>query len=170
LLLPCPILRRRSSHRNTTCLHLSTTTDLISAFKFFSFVCPGFPSLTTVLRHHCQHCSRPGATGHGPSPTPSILPVGLIKDPWSRRRSSVPVRRLRSQEPRQSWARRAVRPVNTARTVIAQEKLSYVVLFSKDQSTMLSQMVVCAVKLYVHAPGHFIYQFPITGQSSFRQG
>ena len=40
----------------------------------------------------------------------------------------------------------------------------------KDQAMMLSQMVVCAVKLYVHAPGHFIYQFPITGQSSFRQG
>ncbi len=40
----------------------------------------------------------------------------------------------------------------------------------KDQSMMLSQMVVCAVKLYFHAPGHFIYQFPITGQSSFRQG
>jgi len=41
---------------------------------------------------------------------------------------------------------------------------------SKDQSMMLSQMVVCAVKLYVHAPSYFIYQFPITGQSSFRQG
>jgi len=27
------------------------------------------------------------------------------------------------------------------------------------------QMVVCDVKLYVHAPSHFIYQFPITGQS-----
>ena len=40
----------------------------------------------------------------------------------------------------------------------------------KDQSMMLSQMVVCAVKLYVHAPGRFVYQFPITGQSSFRQG
>jgi len=40
----------------------------------------------------------------------------------------------------------------------------------KDQSMMLSQMVLCAVKLYVYAPDHFIYQFPITGQSSFRQG
>ncbi len=40
----------------------------------------------------------------------------------------------------------------------------------KDQSMMLSQMVVYGVKLYVHAPGHFIYQFPITGQSSCRQG
>ena len=40
----------------------------------------------------------------------------------------------------------------------------------KDQSMMLSQMVICAIKLYVHAPGDFIYQFPITGQSSFRQG
>jgi hypothetical protein len=40
----------------------------------------------------------------------------------------------------------------------------------KYQSMMLSQLIVCAVKLYVHPPGHFIYQFPITGQSSFRQG
>jgi hypothetical protein len=40
----------------------------------------------------------------------------------------------------------------------------------QDQSMMLSQMVVYAVKLYVHAPGRFIYEFLITEQSSFRQG
>ena len=27
----------------------------------------------------------------------------------------------------------------------------------KDESMMLSQMVVCVVKLNVHTPGHFIY-------------
>lgn len=36
--------------------------------------------------------------------------------------------------------------------------------------SLVQHLVVCAVKLYVHAPRHFIYQFPITGQSSFRQG
>jgi hypothetical protein len=40
----------------------------------------------------------------------------------------------------------------------------------KDQLMMLSQIILCAVKLYIHAPGHFVYQFPVTGQSSFRQG